>query len=456
MSVRMEPGQLWYVVADQACQQAIVERLQRTVGEVTICPIIRLDQLMANVRRNAIARVLLQGELEGVIAPNLAAGLIAYGVDSRRIELWEVPVPRLAAAGVRQFDRGNDSSADARGMHGTSGSSLDGVSVLRSSSHTTQLHAPNHHAAESYDSEPISEHETLSLDHQVVAMLSPRGGVGTSVIAALLACWSAGHGVATTLFEVDPCGGLNCSRFGFDFKDAPETIGFQPFFEPIKNLTINRNPCEQVSFEESSLVGRVPWFSHRDLGDWLKDGVHQQACAVVDLGYQDREALQQIAPLATRVIVVLDEKDPDIAGARHIFTELKNKGVSRTALKIILNRSTSKPTEAEEHASSLMLALGVMDVRVLPCGKDEVSAMLRSGSLAELAISENPFALAAADYAATLWRELGVIGQQSPFRMHGDSRDAQRSRRHDQSKKPLFKGIFSLVKNSSDLMQKGA
>ncbi len=239
-----------------------------------------------------------------------------------------------------------------------------------------------------------------------LVLVSGRGGVGKSAIAALMAATAASWGMEVALVDLDLAFG---NLFGYFGLDGPAdmtplaTADLETELERVGRQVAERltlfGPCVKPEFSET-VAPRVA-----EILEWLSASFD---LVVVDGGTSWGDAVAEATQMASRLLVCSDERAGAIGTLSRVGLLAQRLGVARTRICRLINRCD--PRHRDEGFISRADA-GFETARQLSIfeGGIEVGELMSAGHAAELVDLPNAFSESVAHHLALILSELGVL-----------------------------------------------
>lgn len=289
------------------------------------------------------------------------------------------------------------------------------------------------------DGEPggaLAFHEGSGSSAPRLVLVSGRGGVGKSAIAALMAATAASWGMEVALLDLDLAFGNLFGYFGLDGPADLTPVASAGIAEELSHcgrgvaerLTLF-GPCEKPEFSDTV----APLTS-----EILAELSRTHDLVVVDGGTSWGDAVAQAVQGADRLLVCSDERAGAIGTLSRVALLAVRLGVARTRICRLLNRCD--PRHRDEGFISRADA-GFETARPLSIyeGGIEVPELMSAGHAPELVDLPNPFSESVARHLAQILAELGVLPEDERARKAaGERGHAKRSEAF-----PFFKALAS-------------
>ena len=241
----------------------------------------------------------------------------------------------------------------------------------------------------------------------VIALVSGRGGVGKSTVAAVAGHIAAGWGMRVALLDLDLAFGNLAALAGAgqagDLSGAVEgELGAEALgacaAQAAERLHV-WGPCKAPEYAETVQPHAT------DLVSLL---THEHDLVIVDTTTNWGDAVASAAQAADRLVIVSDERPGAIPALSRCGGLAVRLGIARTRIVRLMNGCDAR---RRDEAFVTRAAVGLecaREVRVLDGGQEAVE-LLSGGHAADLARTENPLASSLATGLAQLLQELGCL-----------------------------------------------
>ncbi len=249
-------------------------------------------------------------------------------------------------------------------------------------------------------------HARLGKDSPRLVLVSGRGGVGKSAIAALMAATAASWGMEVALVDLDLAFG---NLFGYFGLDGPADL------TPLADATLERElmrvgrqvgerltlfgPCAKPEYAET-VAPRT--------AEILDELSATYDLVVVDGGTSWGDAVAQATQMASRLLVCSDERAGAIGTLSRAGLLAQRLGVARTRICRLINRCD--PRHRDEGFIN-RVDKGFETARQLSIleGGIEVGELMSAGHATELVDLPNDFSESVARHLALILSELGIL-----------------------------------------------
>ncbi len=241
----------------------------------------------------------------------------------------------------------------------------------------------------------------------VIVLVSGRGGVGKSTLAALFGSVAAGWGLDVALLDLDLAFGNLASLCGAERPgdlaalaegamggDELERSGVRV----AERLTV-WGPCRAPEYAEA--VQPIA-------GELIARLTHAHDLVIVDTSSNWGDAVACAAQMADRLVIVSDERPGAIPALARCGSLAVRLGVARTRIVRLMNGCDPRKRDESFVARAAVGLECAREVRVLDGGLDLVE-LASAGECAQLSSSDNPAALDASRGLAGLLKELGAL-----------------------------------------------
>lgn len=241
----------------------------------------------------------------------------------------------------------------------------------------------------------------------VIALVSGRGGVGKSTVAAVAGHIAAGWGMRVALLDLDLAFGNLAALAGAerpgDLSGAVEGgLGAESL-----------GACAAQAAERLRVWGpcRAPEYAETvqpHAADLVSLLTHEHDLVIVDTTTNWGDAVASAAQAADRLVIVSDERPGAIPALSRCGGLAVRLGIARTRIVRLMNGCDAR---RRDEAFVTRAAVGLecaREVRVLDGGQEAVE-LLSGGHAADLARTDNPLASSLATGLARLLQELGCL-----------------------------------------------
>lgn len=259
----------------------------------------------------------------------------------------------------------------------------------------------------------------------VIVLVSGRGGVGKSTLAALFGHIAAGWGLDVALLDLDLAFGNLAILCG---AERPGDL------VPLVDAPRDGDELERMGVRVAERLGvwgpcRAPEYAEavQPLAGELIAGLTQaHDLVIVDTSSNWGDAVACAAQMADRLVIVSDERPGAIPALARCGSLAVRLGVARTRIVRLMNGCDPRRRDESFVARAAVGLECAREVRVLDGGLDLVE-LASAGDCGQLSASDNPAAQGAAHGLAGLLKELGRLPECEGARMALEG--AQRRRR---------------------------
>lgn len=267
----------------------------------------------------------------------------------------------------------------------------------------------------------------------ILCVVSGRGGVGKSALAATLATTAASWGMRTCLLDLDLGFGNLYGYFGLD---GPADI--TPLAEGVDGERVEKQLMKAAPGVDILGPCAVPEYGETvspKTQEILRELCRSHDLVVVDTSTTWGEAVAQALQWADRVLICADERAGAIGSLSRAAALAVRLGVARTRIVRVMNRCDPR------HRDEGFLAradLGLETARTLRIqeGGIEIPELLSAGHGEEIPVLENGFSSSCAHGLAQLLSELGCLP------------DCEESRRARDGKGSRSTGVLAFLKGA--------
>ena len=241
----------------------------------------------------------------------------------------------------------------------------------------------------------------------VIVLVSGRGGVGKSTLAAMLGHTAARWGLDVALLDLDLAFGNLASLCGVERPGDLAALG---------GLELSDEAVERCGARVSERLGvwgpcRAPEYAELVqpiVGDVIASLTHMHDLVVVDTSSSWGDAVACAAQMADRLVIVSDERPGAIPALARCGALAVRLGVARTRIVRLMNGCDPKRRDESFVARAAVGLECAREVRVLDGGLDLVE-LLSMGGCEELVQSDNPAVQGVSHGLASLLKELGRL-----------------------------------------------
>lgn len=241
----------------------------------------------------------------------------------------------------------------------------------------------------------------------VIVLVSGRGGVGKTTLAALFASMAASWGVDVAALDLDLAFGNLASLCGVTHPaDLAQLAEGSVDDEAVERLGVRAGehlrvwgPCRAPEYAEcvqplaADLIARL---------------THAHDLVIVDTPSSWGDAVAGAAQQADRLVIVSDDRPGAIPALARCGSLAVRLGIARTRIVRLMNGCDPRRRDESFVARAAVGLECAREVRVLDGGLDLVE-LLGAGGMPELLVSENPAVADAAHGLAALLKELGRL-----------------------------------------------